>query len=67
MKTAHRNPAHHRGVMAGLFLVLSIAVAGFLLQGDMAKVFQGGGRGLIIFGIMIVAALTIVARSRPRP
>ncbi len=53
--------------MAGLFLVLSIAVAGFLLQGDMAKVFQGGGRGLIIFGIMIVAALTIVARSRPRP
>lgn len=53
--------------MAGLFLVLSIAVTGFLLQGDMAKVFQGGGRGLIVFGIIIAAILTILARSRPRP
>lgn len=59
--------AHHgHGVGTGLFLAFGIAAIGFLLQADLAKVLEHGGKQLMLGGLLMATILLVLLKVRIR-
>jgi len=59
--------AHHgHGVGTGLFLAFGIAAIGFLVQADLARVLEHGGKEMMVGGMLLIAMLMLVLKIRTR-